>query len=242
MKRRDVLKGMAVGVVAAALPSASEAREVGVRPAMSVRQLAGGSPYRMALEVYPKEGKFAPGFQEAVEHWEGYYGEHLRAVGPMEFEPLMDDGKPWLIHPAWEPRDPNQLSTLYTEGANVFRVRRWPIIDRAVNLREHGYWRQEYGPQFMNEAPAVPSPGFSHLRMFRRVVRARLDHIQVRFEAMPLADIERYSGGEYGQLELELLALKDLYEADKLTGMAYLKCCHERWNRLGELETGARKA
>jgi len=206
---------------------------------MSVRQLVGEAPYRMALHVYPNgDGKFAQGFQEAVEHWEGFYGEHLRPIEAVLFELLMEDGEPWLIHPSWNPPSKDKPSMLYTEGHNIFRDRRWDLIDRAIDLRANAYWRQEYLPKAPRGLDGGGmSPAASYWLQFHRVVRARLHHVTVRFEALPLVDLDRHSGGEYGWLELELLALEDLRKAGKLTPRGYYRLRNERIERLVQIET-----
>ena len=114
------------------LPVVAEAE---VHKSVSIRQV--GSRYQVELCVYPDEkGKFADNFQELVEWWERVYGKELRPVETVAFEPLREHGMPWVMHPTWEPPSKDKLSLLYTESRNIFRERRWTVIDRAISLRE----------------------------------------------------------------------------------------------------------
>lgn len=212
-------------------------------PLRSVIDSHGFDDKPVVMDVFPdEEGKFAFNFQHAIQAWRLNTQELFRPVEAVFFEPRLEDGSPWLVHPAWEPVSKDNLSTLYTESRTIFRERRWDVIERAVNLREMGYWRQEYGPRMEQIArydTGIPSVAYSHLRMFRRVTRARLHHMRVRFEVVPLAEIERHAGDEYGQLELEVLVLEDLRKADKLTPRAYYQDRNERFDKLGVIEVAA---
>jgi len=242
MKRRDMLKGVAVAAAGTFISLRATKGEAKTVQTLTSETYSGETRrMKVELHVYPdKDGKFNGRFQELVEDWWQRNDEHFRPVEAIAFEPLMEDGEQWLVHSAWKSVSKDNLSTLYTEGRNIFREHRWSVIDRAVYLREMGYWRQEYGPQFkgMLDGGGM-SPGTAHWRMFRRVVRKRLHKVVVRFEAVSLADIERYSDGEYGQLELEALVWEDLRKEGKLTPRTYFEQQNERFDRLGQLEVEA---
>lgn len=242
MRRRDVLKGAAVvaGVAVVGLPVVAEGK---VTHLMSETYNDKDRRMRVELYVYPDaDGKFKGRFQERVEDWE----RQRRAWRPVEavtFEPQMEDGSPWLVHEAWKPVAKDNLGQLHTLARNIFRERRWDIIERAINLREMGYWRQEYLPQMPTGPRSLDgggmSPAMSHLLMFRRGVRARLYRVAVRFEAIPLSELRRHLGAtdpEYARLEDELEALKNLNKKGKLIPRAYYKGRVKRWDRLAELE------
>lgn len=187
MKRRDVLKGLAVAPVVAALPRMGEARELlapgEVREVMSTCYQNGRM--KVELNVHPDEaGKFASVFRERMEAWEAVSGEHFQPIEAVMFDLLEEDGSHWLVHPAWGRGPygmhfPESPAMLYTEAHNVFRDRRWDIIDRAVSLRENGYWRQEHPPG------AGPWDSWDPFLGWRRAQRARLHRVVVKFEAVP---------------------------------------------------------
>ncbi len=258
MKRRDVLKGAAVVAASTFISSRVLAYLVDGQlrvtkgEAKTVKTLTSETyngetrRLRVELHVYPnKEGKFSARFQELVEDWEQRNGDHFRPIEAVIFEPLMEDGEQWLIHPSWERevafgfKDDN-LSTLYTEGRNIFRDHLWRVIERAINLREMGYWRQEYQPQFEGAIDGGGmSPGWAHWLMFRRVARKRLHKVVVRFEAVSLTELRRLLGAtapEYARLEDEVEALEALREKGKLSPRAYYT---GRFDRLGQLEAEA---
>ena len=161
----------------------------------------------------------------------------------------MEDGSSWLVHPAWEPVSKDNLSLLYTEGHNVFRDRRWDVIERAIHLRELGYWRQEYEPRIQSYGAAALSGGgmsfgTSHYRMFRRAARDRLYRVRVYFEAIPLSEFRRFLGAtapEYARLQDELEALGVRHKKGQISPRAYLKCRLERYERMEQLEAAALK-
>ena len=198
------------------------------------------------LFVYPEQGgPLKPRFQELIEEWERANGG-MRPIEAVSFEPQMEDGSPWLVHPAWKPVSKDNLSTLYTESRIIFRKRRWDIIERAINLRENGYWRQEYLPQMPTGPRSLDgggaSPAYSHMLMFRRIARKRLYRVVVRFEAISLVELRRFLGAtapEYARLEDELEGLENLRKAGKLTPRAYYKGRVKRWGRMDQLETAA---
>ena len=203
---------------------------------------------KVELFVYPEhpDMKLGPRFQELVEEWERVHSDFTGAIETVTFEPELEDGSPWLLHKSWKPPSKDKPSLLYTESRNIFRDRRWDIIDRAINLREMGYWNQEYRAQFEGQiSGGGGSPGYMHLKMFRRVTRARMHHVVVRFESIPLSELRRYLGAtapEYARLEDGLAALEDLRKAGKLTPRAYYRLRNERLDRLEQLETAALQA
>ena len=241
MKRRDVLKGAAVVAGAAVLGFPAVAKGE-VTPLMSTTHSPETRRMMVELHIYPDaDGKFRGPFQERVEEWERA-NEGMRAVEALFFSPQMEHAQPWLRHPAWEPMSKDNLSMLYTESRTIFRERRWDVIERAINMREQGYWRQEYLPQ-MPTGPAAldgggASPAYTNMRMFHRITRSRLHEVLVRFEAIPLSAIERHDD-EYGQLELEVLVLEDLRKEGKLTPRAYYMDRNERFEKLGLIEVAA---
>ncbi len=244
MKRRDVLKGAAAvaGAAVVGLPAMAEGK---VPPLLSTTYNGQDRRMMVELHVYPDaDGKLKGRFQELIEEWERIH-EGFRPVEAVLFEPQTEDGSPWLRHPAWEPLSEDTLSMLYTESRIIFREKRWGVIERAINLREMGYWRQEYGPQFegMIDGGGM-SPGTSHLLMFRRVARARLHHVVVRFEAIPLSELKRYCGAVvpgYAELEDEVEALEALRAKGKLSPRAYYQLRNERFDKLGQIEEAALK-
>jgi hypothetical protein len=234
MKRRDVLKGAAVAAGAAVVGMPAMAKASGREEVLRDTYQNGRSS--TWLRVLPNaEGKFALHFQQLIEGWERATGGHMRPVGAVTFEPLMEDGEPWLMHRDWDPTDKDKPAVLYTSMGNVFRERRWPVIDRATDLRKHAYWRQ------LKEVPWANQPDlrFEAWRQWSRRMRGMLHRVRVHFEAVTQDEWRRQLGplaGEYGSLELEVLALRDLHREEKLTTRGYYKCLGERWHRMGQIE------
>jgi hypothetical protein len=247
MKRRDVLKGAAVAagvaVVGLGLP-----KVVGAETAQTLTsEVYDGKTRRMKVElhVYPdKDGKFSGRLQELVEDWQ-QRSERFRPTGKVTWEPVLQDGTPWLVHSAWLPASEDNLSVLLSESRDIFREHRWDLIQRAINLREMGYWRQEYGSMYQDAhslGGGGMSQGWGDFLMYRRVVRKRLYKVVVRFEAVSLAEIRRYLGvtnPEYDRLEGEIDALEALRADGKLTPRTYYEKRNERFERLAQIETAA---
>lgn len=255
MRRRDVLKGAALVAAGSfvsfrALAKKGEAKTV--QTLMSETYNGETRRMRVELHVYRDEdGKFRDRFQELVEDWEARTGsptplrpfEGFHPVGKVTWEPVMEDGEPWLIHPSWDPPSEDNPAVLVSNVHYVFRERRWVLIQRAVDLRQHAYWRQEYLPKAPRGLDGGGmSPGMAYYRMYCRVARSRLHKVIVRFEAIPKAELRRYLGAtepEYAWLQDEVEALDKLYRNEKLTTRTYLRCRQERWDRMDELETAA---
>lgn len=239
MKRRDVLKGAAVAAGTAVVGLPAEAEGLGA-PLGSEACRPHDRRSSVLLFIQPdEEGKLAGPFQKLFEGWEEADRGHFRPTGKLTFDIRMEDGSPWLVHPAWEPPSEDNLATLHTPTRNIYRDRRWDLIERAVNLRERGYWNQEYGPQW-EAYQAHPngldgggcSPAYSHLCMFRRVTRKRLHRVLVRFDAVPVAGL----GPEHVRLESKLDVLERLRRADKLTVRTYYQRRNAILDQLEEIE------
>jgi len=245
VRRRDVLKGAALaaaGSFVSLRASASKGEAKTVQTLTSERYSGKTGRLSVELHVYPdKDGKLRERFRELVEDWEARNWDLYRPIEAVSYEPLMEDGEPWLVHEAWKPISKDNLSTLFTPSMEIFRNHRWDLIERAVNLRENGYWRQEYLPKAPRGLDGGGmSPATAYWLTFKRVVRKRLHKVVVRFEAVPLADIRRYLGvtsPEYDRLEENLVALEALRNAGKLTPRAYYELRIKRLDRLEELET-----
>lgn len=250
MKRRDVLKGAAVvaGAAVVGLPAVAKGEAL---PLLNTTY--SGKTRRMMVElfVYPKQGgPLKPRFQELIEEWERTNAD-FRPIEAVFFGPQTEDGSPWLVHPAWdrEPMSKDNLSLLHTESRIIFRDRRWDIIERAIDLREMGYWRQKYMPEIQSYGAAGlagggMSFGTSYYRMFRRAARNRLYRVRVHFEAIPLSEFRRFLGvtaPEYARLQDELEGLVNLHKKGKISPQAYLKGRMERYERMEQLEAAALK-
>lgn len=226
---------MVAGAAVVGLPVVAEAKD---REEVLKDTYQGGRSSSW-LRVLPNDkGKFSPHFQQLIEGWEKATSGHMRPVGKVTWEPLMEDGEPWLIHEAWDPPSEDNPAVMFTDAYEVFRNRRWQLIDRAVNfLRANAYWRQEYlprAPQGLDGGGM--SPATAYWRTFQRVVRKRLARVRVRFESISLTALNRHSDGEYGGLELSLLGWEDLRKAGKLTPRGYYEQRNEWLDKLRAIE------
>lgn len=164
--RRSVLQALAVlPVVGLLLPRGAEAQ----------------APKTMKTEliILPQGGKFEPFFQRACSEW---LLEHpgYRPVGDLYFEPCLWDTSPWLLHPSWT--TPDSPLTLVTPAEEAFR--RPTIIDRAVALRAHLYWREDNVPvNYSDVTQAVLDDRWARWRAWRAEQRLRLAYVVVKFDA-----------------------------------------------------------
>jgi len=142
---------------------------------------------QVRLRVEPCEGSFAGGLQRSVEVWErGFPGSpKYRPVGSLNFYPMEASGKDWLFHPSWDGlANQGDPMTLFTPVGTVFLCRQWAIIDRAVSLRLHAYWRAENPPvPYETMAEGEFRHKFLENEAWRREQRRKLAYINVDFDA-----------------------------------------------------------
>ncbi len=170
--RREVLQALAaLPVVGLLLP----------------REASGsGALVKVEFVIIPsKEGELAPFFQQACEDWL-LRSPKYRPVGDVFFEPCLWDASPWLLHPSWDSRPSAENPSVITcQATEAFR--RPMVIDRAVGLRQHFYWRTENPPMPYG---ATAEGEFRHKflanRAWRKEQRQKLAYVLVKFDAEPV--------------------------------------------------------
>jgi hypothetical protein len=88
------------------------------------------------------------------------------------------------MSPAW---DGDGLNNLWGDAHEILEKHRWDLIDRAVNLRQHGYWRQEVCPpkSYENMSAEEFHERGARWLAWHREQRAKLAYIKIQFEAQP---------------------------------------------------------
>ena len=147
MKRRTVLKGVAVAAGATLLGLPGEAKAACCERDHDGDGNCDRHPEKMyvafSLMLPGPYDKLADQFQEGVEGFEKEWPdmEVANLAQAVTFDPFNKDRGPWLWHSAWE----GEEHILFTPR-HVIQQRRWDVIERALTKRMDDYWNQEHPP------------------------------------------------------------------------------------------------
>ncbi len=135
------------------------------------------------LIILPEGGKFASGFGVACARWRRDH-PRLHPVGAVFFWPYAEGGEPWLVHPSWDSLPPAESpAVLMAPAEKAFRQPM--LIDRAVDLRQHLYWRAENVPvDYSGVTQGELDARWAKWRAWRKAERARLAYVGVTFDAV----------------------------------------------------------
>jgi hypothetical protein len=152
MKRRDVLKGVAVAAGAAVVGMPAVAQ--GARPCCERDHDGDGNCDRHPEKVHIYFSLTLPGpyehladqLKEGIEGLEAQWPD-MRVLQPMTFELFDQAGEPWLRptkrHPHWETEE----RALRVDRTHIFEHRHWTTAQKVVDLCGRLYWGQEVRPK-----------------------------------------------------------------------------------------------
>ena len=128
----------------------------------------------ITLKLTPVEGRFEGSFKTAFEDFT-QNNPLKKADGRVWFKFLKGNGEPWLLHPSWDPDNPDEPGDLYSDAETIFTQGRFYVVDRAVDLRVSSYWRADSsGTQSLRDLRARSE--------WSKKQRAELHEVLVTFE------------------------------------------------------------